>query len=320
MPILSVQERALGDYLPALARSLPKYGFDVEALVEKSIANCPELRPTTQWNALEAEKLHFDYNWIILAISRSSTANVGNNIYNVMLDRLNECLSEDKKERRTCANVEFSIQTQRQFRRWAEISHATQSSQITRVLSTFFVDNAAYIASHDSSRALGQWCYALIRAPLRAEDCFDCLRRVLRERLNLCQRLATTGWKGQVVVGKLSKVASLMRLEVRPRNDFHPRRRWDDRQLLFGEGNRLHRRFGNDGLLYESERIPRVQDEAVRQNRRMLQLSMGRRYGNRYGNRPDIDRLGGAFADMCLHDFPEDVFEDVLRDDGMTFI
>ena len=83
--------------------------------------------------------------------------------------------------------------TQALFRSLAEISRATASRPLARVLQTFLLAHLAEIAGSSPPRALAQWCWALGRAHLRDEERQFVLGKVLGARPEFVRELEGEG-------------------------------------------------------------------------------------------------------------------------------
>ncbi|KAK4506132.1 hypothetical protein PRZ48_004097 [Zasmidium cellare] len=314
--LVSVQERALHSLLPDLARQLLHYSYDAGALIDQLILDSPELPPITQWNPLEEHELRRAYVWVIEAISRASYGEVELHVVDGLMEALEARMAEDAGAARMMDQPYFHRRSQHLFRSMAEVSRQAKSLKLGNVLASFFIGHAAQIASMEHSLALGQWCYSVLRVTMRQTDRVECLRRVLRERPDLPAKLIGRGRKAAEVAENLELIGGIgghigrRELHVReglavndPMMGLRHRSRSRGRRDVFGIDD-FGLRGEEDELARQAERLMLAQEDAAHESRRMVQLSLGRRYGDllgrieplgmgRVGGRGGLGGLGG---------------------------
>jgi hypothetical protein len=255
---------------------------------------------TSHSPSLSEAELADAYLSIIRALARSSPGEADFVVSEALMNKLEKTLAQDRGDARNLVDGSyFHRRTQHLFRAMAEVSHRAKSSKIGNVLAQFFYRHASHIASIDNSSALGQWCYAILRATCREMDRYDCLKRVLRARPDLPRRVATAGAKAFKVAQILDRVAlDMRRREVRPHAGqlealdwrlpaVRERSRSRGRQLMLSDG-RLSSDVGferdeDEVLALEAMQAERELLARADRDRRMLQLTMGRHYNDRFG-------------------------------------
>lgn len=305
--LVSVQERALHSLLPDLALQLLHNSHDAGSLIDTLILESPELPPITQWNPLEEHELRRAYVWVLDAISRASHGEVEIAVVDGLTEALEARLAEDAGAARMMSEPFFHHRSQHLFRCMAEVSRSSGSLKLGSVLGRWFLGHVGEIARVEHSMALGQWCYAVLRVTMRQSERVECLRRVLRERPDLPAKLVGRGRKAAEVAESLEAIGGLggqigrRELHVReglalddPFLDVRHRSRSRGRRDILG----LHDfglRDDGDDLARQAERLMLAQEEAAHESRRMVQLSLGRRYGDLL-RRPEalgLGRVGG---------------------------
>ncbi|KAF2161146.1 hypothetical protein M409DRAFT_28475 [Zasmidium cellare ATCC 36951] len=297
--LVSVQERALHSLLPDIARQLLHYSYDAGALIDQLILESPELPPITQWNPLEEHELRRAYVWVIEAISRASYGEVELNVVDGLMEALESRLAEDANATRMMDQPYFHQRSQHLFRSMAEVSRQAKSLKLGNVLASFFISHASQIASIEHSLALGQWCYSILRVTMRQTDRIECLRRVLLERPDLPAKLIGRGRKAAEVAENLELIGGgqigRRELHVReglavndPMMGLRHRSRSRGRRDIFGVDD-FGLRGEGDELARQAERLMLAQEDAAHESRRMVQLSLGRRYGDLLGR---VEPLG----------------------------
>jgi hypothetical protein len=237
------------------------------------------------------------YLSIIRALARSSPGEADFVVSEALMKELESAIAQDRNDARMMDGSYFHQRSQHMFRCMAEVSHRARSSKIGNVLAQWFFRHATSIASTDSSSALCQWCYALMRATIREMDRVDCLKRVVRERPELARKIAGQGAKAYKVAQMLDRIASRMRRrEVKLRGDGLEALDWRfpsararsmsrGRQLMLSDG-RLSGDLGlqdeDDALALQALQAERVLMAREEQGRRMLQLTMGRHFNDRF--------------------------------------
>ena len=276
--VMVVQQQALQVYLPGLYKQALVSGLDMGTVIEGCVADSPETEPTTLWNAIDPERLYLCYQWILNQVAQVSSCEVEIDVSMTIRDVLRGNLAKDGFEGRLpTASGQVSIHSQRMFRAFADVSCAAHSHQMGRVLHGFFVENVAYIASHNSSTSLAQWCYAIRQAEMSLEMHADCLRKLLRLRPDLPEKVRSLpGPKAQSVFQDLTWVGASLDTD-----DLAPLRR--DRLDLDDLAYRRRVRSPSHGVredevLRQAKRMIQANEEAADHGKRMLQLAMGRRY------------------------------------------
>ncbi|KAK4631961.1 hypothetical protein CLAFUW4_02593 [Fulvia fulva] len=313
--LISVREDALASVLPSFAPLASHYESNTHALIDQLIQESPELPPLTTWNPLDPIEIRKVYEWILRATSRCSYGEVDMLLTEELVRELDRSFLEDAS---SISSRGISIggrcvyfRSQRLYRTLAEISHHTRSMRIGHVLASFFLQRGVEVASADSSEALGQWCFAVLRASMREDDKIECLRQVLQVRSDLPRRLLGRGRKAEEVSAVLERIlgyssslssagrhglassASRLRTTSRPLDiDI-------DLSLHIGSGRNtplMRERLNptDDGIRVRGMEVVDAERELARDGRRMLNLTLGRRYGDRYDRLGGIDRLGGV--------------------------
>jgi len=282
--MIAVQQQALQAYLPALCQQAMAFNLDMGTVVEQAVNQSMEVEPNTTWNAIPEGKLYQTYGWILHKVAQASPGEVEITVSTAILDSLEGQMLQDRYHKRPRVG-RISIHSQHIFRCLADISNAAQSGHIGRVLHNFFIDNISYIASNNGTRALSQWCFAILQAEMPRESKASCLRNLLREEPGLPERVrAQEGQKAQFVARALADVFHHM-----DRHEMVPLRpNWLQDELLHRRRPRSRGREeprGRDNeVVREVVRMVEANEDAAKHGRRMLQLVMGRKY------EPNIER------------------------------
>ncbi|KAF7189171.1 hypothetical protein HII31_09593 [Pseudocercospora fuligena] len=205
--VLTVQPRGLLNLLPQFYHEHERLQCDTEVLIDRFVANCPELYPRTRYNPLREEELRDVYYLVLHDLSRTSTGDVDVYIADGLLRHLEIYMRHDASGARGLGAAFSYRRSQHLFRSIAEVSHVNRSARLGRILSTFFIQHATTIVDTESSATIGQWCYAIMRAVMRETERDECLRRVYRIRPDLPQRLIQHGYKGRIVAERMQLAA-----------------------------------------------------------------------------------------------------------------
>ncbi|EME47110.1 hypothetical protein DOTSEDRAFT_50586 [Dothistroma septosporum NZE10] len=297
--------------LPSFAPLASHYESNTHALIDQLIDSSPELPPLTTWNPLDPIEIREVYEWILRTTSRCSYGEIDILLTEELIHELDRSFLEDASSvsasRISSGGRCVYLRCQRLFRTLAEISHYTRSVRIGHVLASFFLQRCVEIASADSSDALRQWCFAVLRASMPAEDQLECLRQILHIRSDLPRRLIGRGRKAEEVSAVLGRIVGYPTSSSRPGVESSASRLRTAREavdididLSLHIGSRrttpLARERLNsldDGIRVMGMDAVEAERELARDGRRMLNLTHGRRYGDRYDRIDEIDRFGG---------------------------
>lgn len=241
-------------------------------------------------------------------MTQSCNRDIGNLVASHLIERLDSCLTSDMNKARHIAEPFCHSEVQHLFRALAEASNRTGSRVIGEILATFFITRAStYITASESSLFLGQWLFAIVRANMSDHYRRECFHLVMRERPDLSIKLAGRGWKADKVIEHLewagvhtsARGGDLLALDF-PGYSLRDRGCLRGGQGLMGGGmlgggllSSLEGFGGLDrgGEDFSLERLVLAQEDAAKQGRRMLQLTLGRRYADRF-DRPGAMDLG----------------------------
>ncbi|CAK3977180.1 Hypothetical predicted protein [Lecanosticta acicola] len=299
--LVSVEERALEALLPEYARQASRRPYDADSLIDQFVLDSPELWPMTKTNPLVEEELRNVFYSILQAMTRSCHGEVDRLVATHLMERLDNSLASDVGKARHIAEPFCHTEAQHLFRALAEASNRTGSRRIGELLASFFLTRAAtYITSTESSLYLGQWLFAIVRANMSEQHRHECFRLAMRKRPDLAIKLAGRGWKANKVIEHLDRAGvhtgtrggDLLALNLLPglsiRNGRTCLRDSGLRSPLDGLGKLDG---GDDGFWLE--RLVLAQEDAAKQGRRMLQLTMGRRYADRFDPPDALNLMGG---------------------------
>ncbi|EMF15774.1 uncharacterized protein SEPMUDRAFT_147568 [Sphaerulina musiva SO2202] len=234
--ILSIRPRSLAEHLPVLYHEQERRRCDEDILIERFVAECPEIYPRCRFNPLREEDIREVYYVTIRESSRSSSSSLAassnsssNTFHNdslthLWLQQLQRLMLLDQQQSsssQTTSHHQHPHQTiflhrrsNHLFRALAEVSFTNQNLRIGHVLYTFFLRHASHIVSTETSATIGQWCNAILRARMSELQRVECLRRVCEVRPDLPESLRRYGRRGRLVAEMMERAMMIVRFEM----------------------------------------------------------------------------------------------------------
>ena len=341
--ILAIRPHGLAENLPVLYEEHQRRRCDTDVLIDRFVAECPEVYPRCRFNPLREEEVREVYYVTIRELSRSSLGGSSmdhSDITHIWLQRLERLIEVDRADARMSGTSTNQIFVHRRsnhlFRALAEVSYANRSIRIGQILHSFFVRYVSQIVTTETSATVGQWCNAVLRATMTETQRAECFRRVYELRPDLPNSLRRYGRRGQLVAESIERLSMGMSVERRGIGFERPALGFRSRSAgmlggdagLYGIGGRsssyerrglMARGLGAGGLLdgemhelddLGSGMMHRLgsdrhlfQDDMAGQHR-LLELSMGPRYASRF------DEMGGmdGMSMLTLGDESDEMF------------
>lgn len=335
--ILAIRPHGLAENLPVLMDEHQRRRCDTDVLIDRFVAECPEVYPRCRFNPLREEEVREVYYVTIRELSRSSSlGKMDHDITRVWLQRLERLIEVDRADARTANQVFVHRRSNHLFRALAEVSYANRSVRIGQVLHSFFVRYVAQIVSTETSATVGQWCNAVLRATMTETQRAECFRRVYELRPDLPHSLRRYGRRGQLVAESIERLSMGMSVERRGLGFEPPALGFRSRSAgmlggdggLYGIGGRsssyergglmagglgasqllggeLHEHDDlGDGMMRRLGSDRHLFQDDMAGEHRLLELSMGPRYASRF------DGMGGMddMSMLTLEDESDEIF------------
>lgn len=235
--ILSIRPRSLAEHLPVLYHEQERRRCDEDILIERFVAECPEIYPRCRFNPLREEDIREVYYVTIRELSRSSSSSLAassnsssntfhhnDSLAHLWLQQLQRLMLLDQQQSsssQTTSHHHHPHQTiflhrrsNHLFRALAEVSFTNQNLRIGHILYTFFLRHASHIVSTETSATIGQWCNAILRARMSEMQRVECLRRVCEVRPDLPESLRRYGRRGRLVAEMMERAMMIVRFEM----------------------------------------------------------------------------------------------------------
>lgn len=232
--ILSIRPRSLAEHLPMLYHEQERRRCDEDILIERFVAECPEIYPRCRFNPLREEDIREVYYVTIRELSRSSSSSLAasssntshhnDSLTHLWLQQLQRLMLLDQQQSSSSQTTShhhhphptifLHRRSNHLFRALAEVSFANQNLRIGHILYTFFLRHASHIVSTETSATIGQWCNAILRARMTELQRVDCLRRVCEVRPDLPESLRRYGRRGRLVAEMMERAMMVVRFEM----------------------------------------------------------------------------------------------------------
>lgn len=234
--ILSIRPRSLAEHLPVLYHEQERRRYDEDILIERFVAECPEIYPRCRFNPLREEDIREVYYVTIRELSRSSsssslaassssnTSHHNDSLTHLWLQQLQRLMLLDQQQSSSSQTTShhhlphptifLHRRSNHLFRALAEVSFTNQNLRIGHVLYTFFLRHASHIVSTETSATIGQWCNAILRARMSELQRVECLRRVCEVRPDLPESLRRYGRRGRLVAEMMERAMMIVRFEM----------------------------------------------------------------------------------------------------------
>lgn len=235
--ILSIRPRSLAEHLPVLYHEQERRRCDEDILIERFVAECPEIYPRCRFNPLREEDIREVYYVTIRELSRSSSSSLAasssssssNTFHNdslthLWLQQLQRLMLLDQQQSSSSQTTShhhhphptifLHRRSNHLFRALAEVSFTNQNLRIGHILYTFFLRHASHIVSTETSATIGQWCNAILRARMSEMQRVECLRRVCEVRPDLPESLRRYGRRGRLVAEMMERAMMIVRFEM----------------------------------------------------------------------------------------------------------
>lgn len=234
--ILSIRPRSLAEHLPVLYHEQERRRCDEDILIERFVAECPEIYPRCRFNPLREEDIREVYYVTIRELSRSSSSSLAassnsssNTFHNdslthLWLQQLQRLMLLDQQQSSSSQTpshhhhphptIFLHRRSNHLFRALAEVSFTNQNLRIGHILYTFFLRHASHIVSTETSATIGQWCNAILRARMSGIQRVECLRRVCEVRPDLPESLRRYGRRGRLVAEMMERAMMIVRFEM----------------------------------------------------------------------------------------------------------
>lgn len=231
--ILSIRPRSLAEHLPVLYHEQERRRCDEDILIERFVAECPEIYPRCRFNPLREEDIREVYYVTIRELSRSSSSSLAasssNTFHNdslthLWLQQLQRLMLLDQQQSSSSQTTShhhhphptifLHRRSNHLFRALAEVSFTNQNLRIGHILYTFFLRHASHIVSTETSATIGQWCNAILRARMSELQRVECLRRVCEVRPDLPESLRRYGRRGRLVAEMMERAMMIVRFEM----------------------------------------------------------------------------------------------------------
>lgn len=234
--ILSIRPRSLAEHLPVLYHEQERRRCDEDILIERFVAECPEIYPRCRFNPLREEDIREVYYVTIRELSRSSSSSLAassnsssNTFHNdslthLWLQQLQRLMLLDQQQSSSSQTTShhhhphptifLHRRSNHLFRALAEVSFTNQNLRIGHILYTFFLRHASHIVSTETSATIGQWCNAILRARMTELQRVECLRRVCEVRPDLPESLRRYGRRGRLVAEMMERAMMIVRFEM----------------------------------------------------------------------------------------------------------
>lgn len=235
--ILSIRPRSLAEHLPVLYHEQERRRCDEDILIERFVAECPEIYPRCRFNPLREEDIREVYYVTIRELSRSSSSSLAassnsssnafhhnDSLTHLWLQQLQHLMLLDQQQssssqttshhRLPHPTIFLHRRSNHLFRALAEVSFTNQNLRIGHILYTFFLRHASHIVSTETSATIGQWCNAILRARMTEMQRVECLRRVCEVRPDLPESLRRYGRRGRLVAEMMERAMMIVRFEM----------------------------------------------------------------------------------------------------------
>lgn len=235
--ILSIRPRSLAEHLPVLYHEQERRRCDEDILIERFVAECPEIYPRCRFNPLREEDIREVYYVTIRELSRSSSSSLAassnsssntfhhndslTHLWLLQLQRLMLLDQQQSSSSQTTSHhhhphptIFLHRRSNHLFRALAEVSFTNQNLRIGHILYTFFLRHASHIVSTETSATIGQWCNAILRARMSEMQRVECLRRVCEVRPDLPESLRRYGRRGRLVAEMMERAMMIVRFEM----------------------------------------------------------------------------------------------------------
>lgn len=236
--ILSIRPRSLAEHLPVLYHEQERRRCDEDILIERFVAECPEIYPRCRFNPLREEDIREVYYVTIRELSQSSSSSLAassssssssNTFHNdslthLWLQQLQSLMLLDQQQSSSSQTTShhhhphptifLHRRSNHLFRALAEVSYTNQNLRIGHILYTFFLRHASHIVSTETSATIGQWCNAILRARMSEMQRVECLRRVCEVRPDLPESLRRYGRRGRLVAEMMERAMMIVRFEM----------------------------------------------------------------------------------------------------------
>lgn len=235
--ILSIRPRSLAEHLPVLYHEQERRRCDEDILIERFVAECPEIYPRCRFNPLREEDIREVYYVTIRELSRSSSSSLAassnsssnafhhnDSLTHLWLQQLQHLMLLDQQQssssqttshhRLPHPTIFLHRRSNHLFRALAEVSFTNQNLRIGHILYTFFLRHASHIVSTETSATIGQWCNAILRARMTEMQRVECLRRVYEVRPDLPESLRRYGRRGRLVAEMMERAMMIVRFEM----------------------------------------------------------------------------------------------------------
>lgn len=232
--ILSIRPRSLAEHLPVLHHEQERRRCDEDILIERFVAECPEIYPRCRFNPLREEDIREVYYVTIRELSRSSSSSLAASSSNtshhndsfthLWLQQLQRLMLLDQQQSSSSQTTShhhhphptifLHRRSNHLFRALAEVSFTNQNLRIGHILYTFFLRHASHIVSTETSATIGQWCNAILRARMSEMQRVECLRRVCEVRPDLPESLRRYGRRGRLVAEMMERAMMIVRFEM----------------------------------------------------------------------------------------------------------
>lgn len=232
--ILSIRPRSLAEHLPVLYHEQERRRCDEDILIERFVAECPEIYPRCRFNPLREDDIREVYYVTIRELSRSSSSSLAassnsNTFHNdslthLWLQQLQRLMLLDQQQSSSSQTTShhhhphptifLHRRSNHLFRALAEVSFTNQNLRIGHILYTFFLRHASQIVSTETSATIGQWCNAILRARMSEMQRVECLRRACEVRPDLPESLRRYGRRGRLVAEMMERAMMIVRFEM----------------------------------------------------------------------------------------------------------
>ncbi|KAL9533915.1 hypothetical protein SMMN14_02694 [Sphaerulina musiva] len=232
--ILSIRPRSLAEHLPVLYHEQERRRCDEDILIERFVAECPEIYPRCRFNPLREEDIREVYYVTIRELSRSSSSSLAasssntshhnDSLTHLWLQQLQRLMLLDQQQSSSSQTTShhhhphptifLHRRSNHLFRALAEVSFTNQNLRIGHILYTFFLRHASHIVSTETSATIGQWCNAILRARMTEMQRVECLRRVCEVRPDLPESLRRYGRRGRLVAEMMERAMMIVRIEM----------------------------------------------------------------------------------------------------------
>lgn len=236
--ILSIRPRSLAEHLPVLYHEQERRRCDEDILIERFVAECPEIYPRCHFNPLREEDIREVYYVTIRELSRSSSSSLAasssnsssntshhnDSLTHLWLQQLQRLMLLDQQQSSSSQTTShhhlphptifLHRRSNHLFRALAEVSFTNQNLRIGHILYTFFLRHASHIVSTETSATIGQWCNAILRARMSEMQRVECLRRVCEVRPDLPESLRRYGRRGRLVAEMMERAMMIVRFEM----------------------------------------------------------------------------------------------------------